>query len=134
MQLTDYIEEIKLELTGGILELEIPDETIGTVVKKAFREVQRYIDTTRLITIPYAKCIDLSGFELPPIHFEVLLVFYFLALLLLGLYFLVVHFLGFDYSLHLPESEYSFHLQHKYIRYSLIMILLNKIKLIKSEK
>lgn len=63
MQLSDYIEEIKLELTGGVLELEIPDETIGTVVKKAFREVQRYIDSTRLITIPYAQCIDLSGFK-----------------------------------------------------------------------
>lgn len=63
MQLTDYIEEVKLELTGGVLELEIPDKTIGEVVKKAFREVQRYIDSTKLITIPYAKCIDLTDFK-----------------------------------------------------------------------
>ena len=63
MQLTDYIEEVKLELTGGVLELEIPDKTIGEVVKKAFREIQRYIDSTKLITIPYAKCIDLTDFK-----------------------------------------------------------------------
>lgn len=62
MTLEEYIEAIKLELTGGILELEIPDETLGKVVNKAFKEIQRYIDTTNLITIPYAPCIDLEGF------------------------------------------------------------------------
>ena len=63
MTLTEYIEEIKLELTGGVLELEIPDETIGQVVRKAFREIERYIDSTRLITVPYARCIDLTDFK-----------------------------------------------------------------------
>lgn len=63
MTLEEYIEAIKLELTGGILELEIPDEIIGKVVNKAFKEIQRYIDTTNLITIPYTPCIDLDGFS-----------------------------------------------------------------------
>lgn len=63
MTLQEYIEDIKLDLTGGILELEIPDETIGKVVKKALKEIQRYIDITKFITIPYAGCIDMKGFN-----------------------------------------------------------------------
>lgn len=61
MELQDYIEEIKLEVTGGLLELEIPDETLALVVKKSLREVQRFIDETRLITVPFSSCIDLSS-------------------------------------------------------------------------
>lgn len=63
MQLQNYIDEIKLELTGGILDLEIPDTTIATIVNKALREVQRYIDIPKLITVPYAPCIDLEGWK-----------------------------------------------------------------------
>ena len=63
MTLQEYIEAIKLELTGGILELEVSDEILGKIVNKAFKEVQRYIDTTNFITIPYADCIDLDGFQ-----------------------------------------------------------------------
>jgi hypothetical protein len=42
MTQSDIIEEIKLELTGGILELEIDDETIKAVIKKAMREMERF--------------------------------------------------------------------------------------------
>ena len=63
MELQDYVEDIKLELTGGITHLEIPDEIIAKLVNKTLREVQRYCDETRLITIPYAKCIDMSDTE-----------------------------------------------------------------------
>lgn len=61
MTMDDYIAEIKLELTGNLLSLEISDDTLELVVKKAFREIQRFIDTTKLITVPYTQCIDLSG-------------------------------------------------------------------------
>ena len=60
MDLQAYIDEIKLELTGNVLQLELPDSTIGTVVNKALREIQRYTDETRLITVPFSKCIDLT--------------------------------------------------------------------------
>ena len=61
MRLADYVSEIKLELTGGgVLELEITDETIAALVNKAFREIQRYIDIPKLVTVPYAPCIDLG--------------------------------------------------------------------------
>ncbi len=59
----DYISYIKLMLTGNIIELEIPDETISKYVDLALQEVQRYIDETKLITVPFARCIDLTNFE-----------------------------------------------------------------------
>ena len=58
-----YIDYIKLMLTGNVIDLEIPDETIGKYVDAALQEVQRYIDETKLITVPWAKCIDLTGFK-----------------------------------------------------------------------
>ena len=61
MTITDVIEEIKLELTGKVLELEIEDETIEAVIKKALRELQRYWDEMSFVTIPFASCIDFSG-------------------------------------------------------------------------
>lgn len=60
MQMSEYLSEIRLELTGNILELELDDKTLEQIVNKALREVQRYIDSTKLMTIPYAKCIDLT--------------------------------------------------------------------------
>ena len=40
----EIIEEIKLELTGGLdeMELEIDDQKIANAVKKSLRELQRY--------------------------------------------------------------------------------------------
>lgn len=64
MTIVDIIEEIKLELTGGVLELEIEDVTIELVVKKALRELQRYWDETSFLTIPYEQCIDLKKYQL----------------------------------------------------------------------
>lgn len=61
MTITDVIEEIKLELTGQILELEIEDDTIAAVIKKALRELQRYWDEMAFVTVPYASCIDYTG-------------------------------------------------------------------------
>lgn len=63
MTLQDYIEAVKLQLTGGLLELEIPDDTLGKVVMKSLKEIQRYIDSTTFITIPFANVIDLNGFK-----------------------------------------------------------------------
>lgn len=60
MTTQDVIDEIKLELTGGVLELELPDTTLNVVVHKALREIQRYIDSTELMTIPFASCITLD--------------------------------------------------------------------------
>lgn len=63
MTLQAYIDGIKLQLTGGVLKLEISDDVIANVVNQALREIQRYIDTTKIITIPYSACIDLSKYN-----------------------------------------------------------------------
>ena len=60
MTLQAYIDEIKLDVTGGVLELEIPDETLQRIVQSAMREMQRYICSTKLMTVPYQKAIDLK--------------------------------------------------------------------------
>lgn len=61
MKLEDVLSEIKLELTGYILDMEITDETLVSVVKKALRELERFWDETTMITVPFASCIDLEG-------------------------------------------------------------------------
>lgn len=59
----DYIDYIKLQLTGGLLELEIEDEVISKYIDSALVEIRRYMDETVLITVPFAKCIDLKDFK-----------------------------------------------------------------------
>lgn len=61
MKLAQVIDEIKLELTGSVLELEIEDSTLNSIVNKALRILERYWDETTMITIPFASCIDVSG-------------------------------------------------------------------------
>lgn len=63
MHIDDFRDEIKLKLTGDILESELDDDTLNKIIKSALRELQRYINHTRLITIPYKECIDLSNSE-----------------------------------------------------------------------
>lgn len=55
-----YRDEIKLLLTGGVLELELDDDQIDQIINSAFREIQRYIDQTVIETIDYSDCIDLN--------------------------------------------------------------------------
>lgn len=64
MTMQEVISEIKLELTGYILDVEIDDTTIESVVKKSMRELERYWDETTLVTIPFSSCIDLANSEL----------------------------------------------------------------------
>ena len=55
------IDEVKLELTGYVLELELEDATIRLNIDRSLRELQRYWDETTFVTIPYASCIDYKG-------------------------------------------------------------------------
>ena len=64
MDITAYREEIRLKLTGGVLDMEINDETLDKIINSSLREIQRYICSTELITVPYSKCIDLSQYKI----------------------------------------------------------------------
>ena len=61
MTKNDVVEEIKLELTGQVLEMELDDSTLDLTINKALHELQRYWDETTLVTIPYASCINYAG-------------------------------------------------------------------------
>lgn len=63
MNMEGYVDEIKLSLTGGLLDLEVDDSVLQKIVNSAFRELQRYICSTKIITIPYQKCIDLTPYH-----------------------------------------------------------------------
>lgn len=63
MTTNQFRDEIKLKLTGYLIEMEIDDATLDKIIQAALREVQRYICETNFITIPYSKCIDLSNKE-----------------------------------------------------------------------
>lgn len=63
MDINGYRDEIKLELTGGLLDLEIDDANLDLIINASMREIQRYIDTTTIITIPYQKCIDMKPYK-----------------------------------------------------------------------
>lgn len=60
MERSAYREELKLKLTGGLLDLELDDSNLDSILNAALREVQRYIDLTKIITIPFNRCINLS--------------------------------------------------------------------------
>jgi len=63
MDLQAYRDEITLKLTGGVVGLEIPESSLDQIIYSAFREVQRYIDITKIITIPFQYCIDMSEYN-----------------------------------------------------------------------
>lgn len=63
MQMSAYTDEIKLALTGGVLDLELDDAVLQKIVNSALREIQRYICSTKIITLPYQRCIDLKPYN-----------------------------------------------------------------------
>ena len=61
MDIAAYRDEIKLKLTGNLLEIELDDATIDKVINSALRELQRYICSVEVMTIPFSPCIDLTN-------------------------------------------------------------------------
>lgn len=55
-----YIDEIKFRLTGNLLETELDTKAFDTIINVSLREIQRYISSTKILTIPFSKCIDMS--------------------------------------------------------------------------
>lgn len=56
-----YIDEIKFRLTGNLLETELDTKAFDTIINVSLREIQRYISSTKILTIPFSRCIDLSS-------------------------------------------------------------------------
>lgn len=60
MEMQMIRDEIKLKLTGGIVDIELEDSTLDKIINSALREVQRYINTTKLVKMVYKPCLDLT--------------------------------------------------------------------------
>ena len=64
MDLETLRDEIKEDLTGGVLELEMSDTDLDKMIYGALREVNRYYNSVHLITIPFENCIDVSKYNI----------------------------------------------------------------------
>lgn len=64
MTLQSYIDEVKFQITGGVLDCELNDAAFAKLMNSALREIQRYISVTEFITIPFSTCIDLSEYNI----------------------------------------------------------------------
>ena len=56
-------DEVLLKLTGDVVSMELSDATLTKIINSALREIQRYIDTFKMITLPYSSCIDLKEYK-----------------------------------------------------------------------
>lgn len=63
MERASLRDEIVFKVTGGLLQCELDEKALNTLINSAMREIQRYIDTTRIITIPYQRCIDMTKYK-----------------------------------------------------------------------
>ena len=62
MKLVEYKDEILLKLGFPIVEVEI-EELIERVIVASFREIRKYINLTKVVTVPFSNAIDLSKFK-----------------------------------------------------------------------
>ena len=65
MDMDSLRRELRLRLTGGVIDLELQDSALDGCIVSALRQMQRYYDSTMLVTIPYKSCIDLSILSIP---------------------------------------------------------------------
>lgn len=64
----DYVNDIKLLLTGdGIVTLEI-EKSLPKLVQLAFKEIKHYITDTETLTIPYYQKIHIEDYPDPVCH------------------------------------------------------------------
>ena len=58
MEVKDYIDKIKFQLTGGIIDCELDDKGIEKVINMSLEEMNRYYNVTNFIQVPASSCID----------------------------------------------------------------------------
>ena len=59
MEIKDYIDKIKFQLTGGVIDCEIDDKGIEKIINMALEEMNRYYNVTNLIQVTASSCIDI---------------------------------------------------------------------------
>lgn len=68
MKIAEYKDEILLNLGAPIVEVEIED-LVQRIIVASFREVRRYINISKVITIPYAETIDLTPYKVQSVQY-----------------------------------------------------------------
>ena len=68
MDIQGYVDNLRFQLSGGLLELELDNEALKQIINISLREIQRYINTTKFATIPYHRCIDLSDQKVSSVY------------------------------------------------------------------
>ena len=63
MNIEYYVNRVKLELTGGVLQSEIDDDGFKNIVNLALQDLNRYYDQTALVQSSAGTCIDLAKLE-----------------------------------------------------------------------
>ncbi len=63
MDLNYYVDKIRFQLTGGVLETELEDSSFVKIINLALQEMNRYYDSTQLVQVSAASCIDLAKVE-----------------------------------------------------------------------
>lgn len=63
MTLNEYIQAIKLQVTGGVLENELNDNKFESIVRLAMKELLHYYDSTCFVEAQGSRCIDLAEVE-----------------------------------------------------------------------
>ena len=62
MEEIDLLEMTKLQLFGGVLESEIPDEGFKRIIDMSIKELNAYYNETEFKTIAASSCIDLEPY------------------------------------------------------------------------
>lgn len=68
LHIDDYVNYIKIQLGGSVLQLECEDQ-IPEIVEIAFNEMRNAVTDINFLTVPYAPVIDVSGYNIASIHY-----------------------------------------------------------------
>ncbi len=63
MNLSEVRDSVLLQVSAGLLELELPDAIIDKYILYSLREINRYYDSFVTVTLPFTQCIDLSSYK-----------------------------------------------------------------------
>lgn len=68
METQNIIDEMRFQLTGGVLELELDDAALTQVVDQCLRQLQKYIHTPRYLTVDKKPVIDTSEYKISSVQ------------------------------------------------------------------
>lgn len=69
MEMPAYIDICKRKLGWPVLELELDDGQIQSIVEYSALELQRYIHNSKFVTVPFQSCIDVSDLHISDVRF-----------------------------------------------------------------